>query len=87
MNKLIITLVLLTSFSALANEEHRERRQPPQVAIDACIDKVEGDAVLFTTRRGNELEATCKIRRDQLLAVPDNRRHPCKKARRVSESS
>lgn len=44
--------------------------QPPQEAIDACVDKSEGDSVSFETRRGDTMEGVCKVIDDTLVAVP-----------------
>lgn len=44
--------------------------KPPQEAIDACVDKSEGESVSFETRRGDTLEGVCKVMEDTLVAVP-----------------
>jgi Spy/CpxP family protein refolding chaperone len=48
----------------------RHRQGPPQEAIDACAGLKEGDAVQFTTPRGDTVSGTCRQIRDQLIAVP-----------------
>ena len=46
---------------------------PPPEAIEACVDKAEGDVVSFEGRRGESVEATCEMVDDQLVAVPEGR--------------
>ncbi|MBO1254544.1 hypothetical protein J3L16_02450 [Alteromonas sp. 5E99-2] len=72
---LLVTSTL--SFAAQSrgddNDERRgPPRQPPQEAIDACVDKSENEAVSFAGRNGDDVAATCIYIEDQLVAVPDN---------------
>lgn len=46
--------------------------KPPQEAIDACVDKAEGDSVSFETRRGDTMEGVCELINETLVAVPLN---------------
>jgi len=48
-----------------------DRMGPPPEAIEACKGKTEGDAVEFTTPRGDKVTATCKLVDSQLVAVPE----------------
>jgi protein CpxP len=48
----------------------RHRQGPPQEAINACAGLIEGDAVQFTTPRGDAVSGTCRQIRGQLIAVP-----------------
>ncbi len=45
---------------------------PPSEAFAACEGKAAGDVVTFSGRRGETLEATCKERNGQLVAMPAN---------------
>ncbi|MGZ8449674.1 MAG: Spy/CpxP family protein refolding chaperone [Candidatus Deferrimicrobiaceae bacterium] len=49
----------------------RHRQGPPQEAIDACAGLHEGDAVQFTTPRGDAVSGTCRQIRGQMVAVPE----------------
>jgi len=49
----------------------RHRQGPPQEAIDACTELSEGDAVQFTTPRGDAVSGTCRQIRGQMVAVPE----------------
>ncbi len=77
----IITLTFLTlpviggavigcANTSKGDKQHGDR-QPPKEAIEACVDKAEGDPVSFKGRRGESLEALCKMMDDQLVAVPE----------------
>jgi hypothetical protein len=44
---------------------------PPPEAIEACNGKTEGDAVEFTTPRGDKVKAICRQMDGQLVAVPE----------------
>ena len=52
----------------------RHRHGPPQEAIDACAGLREGDAVQFTTPRGDAVSGTCRQIRGQMVAVPEGGR-------------
>ncbi len=58
----------LLSTISLAKPPHGE---PPQEAIDICMDKEEGEKVSFETPRGDTLEASCTRKDGQLIAMPD----------------
>ena len=49
----------------------RHRQGPTQEAIDACAGLPEGDAVQFTTPRGDAVSGTCRQIRGQMVAVPE----------------
>jgi Spy/CpxP family protein refolding chaperone len=49
----------------------RPRQGPSQEAIDACAGLSEGDAVQFTTPRGDAVSGTCRQIRGQMVAVPE----------------
>lgn len=74
MKKLFITLTSLmfaiTSLQSFAAK--KAHRQPPPEAFEACEDKSEGDTVSITTPRGDTLDATCKLMKEQLIAVPEH---------------
>lgn len=78
----LISLVLISatiSNNLYAKQDKGKHRKPPQEAIDACVDKTEGDVVTFTTRRGDEISGTCVTMKEILIAVPDdhkNRKKP-----------
>ncbi|GAB4374020.1 MAG: hypothetical protein Kow00128_23930 [Deltaproteobacteria bacterium] len=44
---------------------------PPQEAIDACAGRSPGEAVRFTTPRGDTVSGACRETPDGLVAVPD----------------
>ncbi|WNV03934.1 hypothetical protein RP726_16085 [Candidatus Methylospira mobilis] len=46
-------------------------RIPPAEAFSACEGKKEGDAVTFTSRRGETISGICKTIPAQLAAIPD----------------
>ncbi|MCG8668023.1 MAG: hypothetical protein MI867_01295 [Pseudomonadales bacterium] len=62
---------------AQPNDQGGDRRGPPPEAIAACQGKQAGEAVSFTTPRGDNLSATCLKMRGQLVAVPEG--HPKKR--------
>lgn len=71
---LSLSAILATSFS-YANESKRpERKGPPPEAYEACENKAEGEAVSIETPRGHTLEASCQLKDDVLVAVPDRHR-------------
>lgn len=45
----------------------RGQTGPPPEAIEACKGNTEGDAVEFTTPRGDKVNATCRM-----MALPEN---------------
>lgn len=71
---LVLTFTILSTATVYAFGDKKGRPQgPPPEAIEACEGKAVGDAVEFTGRRGETLEATCQEIDGQLVAVPDNR--------------
>ncbi|MGI2171861.1 hypothetical protein ACROAE_17005 [Shewanella sp. MF05960] len=68
-NITLLTLSLVVSAAVFANPPGRK---PPQEAIDACASSSENSQVSFENRRGDTLEATCKMIDGKLVAVPDN---------------
>lgn len=71
--KIVTLLSLCLAISHVsANPKPPRDRKPPQEAIEACADKSEGDVVTFETRRGDQLEATCELMEEQLVAVPEH---------------
>ncbi len=48
---------------------------PPEEAFAACEARQSGDRVIFSTPRGDTLEATCEERSGRLVAVPEGH-HP-----------
>lgn len=76
MLKMISSAALLTllvqfyaSMPAQAGE-NEQKRKPPKEAIQACVDKVEGEEVTFKGRRGEDLNATCVYMHGELVALP-----------------
>lgn len=76
MSKMISSAALLTllvqfyaSMPAQAGE-NEQKRTPPKEAIEACVDKVEGEEVTFKGRRGEDLNATCVYMHGELVALP-----------------
>lgn len=51
-----------------------KRKGPPQEAIAACENRVEGDRISFSGRDGETINATCTIINNQLVAVPDGQK-------------
>ncbi|CAA0094770.1 Uncharacterised protein [BD1-7 clade bacterium] len=64
------SIASINAYSQDASNDRRERRGPPQEAIDVCIGKTSGDAVSFTLPNGNIVKSTCEIRHGQLVAAP-----------------
>lgn len=56
--------------------ENGKPRVPPNEAFTACEGKKEGDAVTFTTPRGEKLTGKCKMMPAKLAAVPDHPPRP-----------
>ncbi len=76
MTTLGLALVLSACASAerpAGDREGRGRHGPPPEAIEACASASEGSSCSFTGRRGDTLQGTCEIiRDDQLACVPEN---------------
>lgn len=71
LNTALLSLILQSVFSMPVKAgEKKHKRQPPKEAIEACINKEEGDEVTFKGRKGEELSATCVIMNNQLVALP-----------------
>ena len=74
MKKLLIitSLISISLLSCVVSANGKPPRdgKPPAEAIEACADKSEGEVVTFETRHGHQLEATCKLIEEQLVAVP-----------------
>lgn len=70
----LLTLISVCLFScaSMAKGERGERRGPPPEAIEACVDKAEGDKVSFETPRGDTVEGTCQVMDDTLVAMPEH---------------
>jgi hypothetical protein len=75
--RLVILALIFSStfFSAnlFANPNKDGPRKPPKEAVEACVDKNEGDVVTFTTRHGHELTGVCTTLEEVFVAVPENR--------------
>ena len=70
----ILAILALIPASGYAYGGHgggRHLQGPPQEAIDACTELSEGDAVQFTTPRGDAVSGTCRQIRGQMVAVPE----------------
>jgi len=69
----IVLASLFIAFTATqAVAEDKGRRGPPPEAFEVCEGQSEGASVSFTTPKGDSVEATCKLMREKLVAVPDN---------------
>jgi hypothetical protein len=64
-------VMALVSINATASNNGK-RPGPPPEAITACKGKEVGDAVTFTGRNKDSIEAVCKEIEGQLVAVPNN---------------
>ena len=68
-----VLIVLFTSITVHAQTEDDERPRrgkngPPEVALEACSNLVQGDPCSFEGRRGNAVDGTCETREDKPLA-------------------
>lgn len=74
--------LLVFSAATLADEGQgkqgpRPGHKPPQVAIDACSGKNDGDACNFTGRNNDNIEGSCRRgprQEHELACVPKNHR-------------
>lgn len=67
----IPTLLLVGAAYAESEQENnprREHRGPPEAALEACSNSVEGDPCSFEGRHGEALEGTCEAPDDKPLA-------------------
>ena len=73
MKKILITLTSLAmafmATQALAADDSRGK--PPAEAFEVCEGQSEGDTVSITSPEGDTVEATCKLMRDKLVAMPE----------------
>ena len=70
---ILLSLTLLLSSVAVMSVQAGERehkKKPPKEAIEACLDKNEGDEVTFIGRKGEQLSATCVLLQGELAALP-----------------
>ena len=67
----ILAMIPAYGYAFGGHGDGRHRQGPPQEAIDACAGLREGDAVQFTTPRGDTVSGTCRQIRGQLVAVPE----------------
>lgn len=68
---LMVSLLLVGTAHAQSDEENeprRDRRGPPQEAVEACSTLVQGDPCSFEGRRGNAVEGSCEAPEDKPLA-------------------
>ncbi|WP_076537358.1 hypothetical protein [Shewanella sp. UCD-KL21] len=77
----LIPLLALMSGHVTAQEK-RQMRKPPQEAYTICENKNAEDQVSFTTPKGDEIEATCILIDEELVAVPNNHTPPQQKQKR-----
>ncbi|MFC1519109.1 hypothetical protein ACFL6Z_05245 [Pseudomonadota bacterium] len=78
----LIPLLTLMSANIIAQEKNRQMRKPPQEAYAICENKNAEDQVSFTTPKGDEIEATCILIDEELVAVPNNHIPPEHKQKR-----
>lgn len=78
MKKALITFasLFIIFISTQVVAENKKRRGPPPEAFEACENKSEGDTVSITTPHGDTIDATCKLMKEQLVAVPERGRGP-----------
>jgi hypothetical protein len=72
-----LTIILSStvySTKLFANPNKGGHKKPPKEAVEACVDKNEGDIVTFTTRKGHQLTGVCTTLEEVFVAVPEN--HP-----------
>lgn len=73
---LLIGLSLAVPIMSLAAPDLRQspppRREPPPEAFLACEGKAAGEAVVFETPHGDEIEAICRYLDERLVAKPIN---------------
>lgn len=77
--KLTLALVLLCGLSMEAANAQPgggggKRGGPPPEAFEACADKVSGDSCQVTGRRGEELQGSCVIPKEEdetLVCAPE----------------
>jgi hypothetical protein len=68
---LIATVLVAGAAYAESDEDtkpHRGHRGPPEVALEACSNSVQGDPCSFEGRHGESLEGNCEAHDDQALA-------------------
>ncbi|MGD9947878.1 MAG: hypothetical protein AB7U29_05290 [Desulfobulbus sp.] len=53
-------------------EHHGHRSGPPPEFFEACKNKAAGDTISLETPRGDQLEAVCEQKGNQLVARPLN---------------
>jgi hypothetical protein len=75
MYRSLIALIALGLVAATAyaqsdeeNRTNREHRGPPEVALEACSNSVQGDPCSFEGRQGEALEGSCEAPDDKPLA-------------------
>ena len=77
----VLSLISASLFTSAAEhtkpEQHtgegRRHMGPPQAAIDACNNKMEGDSVTFVTRRGDSVTGICHKIPEMMVAIPAHR--------------
>ncbi|QIY80497.1 hypothetical protein [Chromobacterium violaceum] len=67
---LLYTLLAAASIHAAPAPDHP--RVPPDEAFQACNGKKAGDAVTFTTPRGEKMSGKCRMMPARMAAVPDH---------------
>ncbi|QEL56120.1 hypothetical protein [Chromobacterium paludis] len=72
MRRLLLIICLGLAQLALATTPPGNARMPPDEAFQACNGKKAGDAVSFTTPRGEKMSGKCKMMPARLAAVPDH---------------
>ena len=75
MHRSLIALIALGLVTGTAyaqpdqeNKPNREHRGPPEVALEACSNAVQGDPCSFEGRQGKVLEGNCEAPDDKPLA-------------------
>lgn len=77
--KIIVCCVILfysLVLSSYARAEKSKHHKPPKEAFEACENKAEGEEVSFTTPRGDQITASCKLMKQVLIAIPLNHKKP-----------
>lgn len=89
MKRSLIALMTALLFSSAAyaqsdedSEPRKERRGPPEVAIEACSSAVQGDPCSFEDREGDAIDGTCEAPDDKPLACRPEGKPPKRELKR-----
>lgn len=60
----------------MQNNDTNNERVLPEEAFTACAGKKAGDYVVLVLADGKEIQATCQLMEDQMVAVPQQKMKP-----------